>query len=486
MRREDKRTGSGKADKKRIIFIEPRGSKENVFSNYLTLPLMGPIYLATILKRKGYDAKVLNENILGRDINCSDLCADVLCLSIITSTANRGYEIARRFRLQNPDGKIIIGGIHASMMPEEAAMFADHVVVGEGERIIEDLVGGKIKDKVIRTSHIDLDAYPIPDLSVLEKSGRMYMTPMMTSRGCPFDCTFCSVTEMFGKKYRTLSIDNTMKTLRRLQPKKVFFYDDNFAAIKSRTYELVKRIRRSGLDFGWTAQVRTDVTNDPKLVERMADAGCYNVYVGFESINPKTLKRFNKGQDMGKIKRSIRIFHDNGIDVHGMFIFGSDDDDKRVFRRTSEFCNSYDIDSTQYSTLVPLPGTIVYKDFQRTGRLLHKVWDYYDGLHAVFQPKNMTPLELQEGMIDAFKDFYSYTRAVNDALNIFVEYNVNALRSWYSDVTLPSFSNVGLKIAGTKIVKRWVEQNRDYINFLRRPDIGKKALQQFAACKNPI
>lgn len=455
-------------NKKRIVFVEPRGNADNVFAKFLTLPLMGPIYLATILKKRGHDVKVLNENLLGRDVNCADLIADVLCVSIITLTANRGYEIARAYKLQNPLGKVIIGGIHATMMPDEAAQFADQVVIGEGESAIVDAVEGTNVEKFIRTSHINLDDYPLPDLNLLENSKKMYMTPVITSRGCPFDCTFCSVTEMFGKSYRTVSIDNVMKHLHHIKPRKVFFYDDNFAAIKSRTYEMVKRFKRSNLDFKWTAQVRADVTNDPKLVEKMADAGCYQVYVGFESVNPATLKRFNKAQGVDHIRRSIKIFHDNGIDVHGMFIFGSDDDDKSVFRNTSEFCNEQGIDSTQFAILVPLPGTKVYQNLEAQGRLIHKRWEYYDGLHAVFKPKNMTPLELQEGMIDAFKDFYSYTRAANDAINIFFEYNVNAIRGWYSDVSLPSFSKVGFRLMGTTIVKNWVKANQSYFDYLRK------------------
>jgi radical SAM superfamily enzyme YgiQ (UPF0313 family) len=163
-----------------------------------------------------------------------------------------------------------------------------------------------------------------------------------------------------------------------------------------------------------------------------------------------------------------------------MFIFGSDDDDKRVFSRTAEFCNEHHVDSAQYAILTPMPGTVVYKDFERQNRLLHKAWEYYDGLHAVFKPKHMTPLELQQGMIDAFKDFYSYTRAINDALNIVVEYNTNALRSLYTRVNPRSFTTVGIKMMGAKVLKSWVKNNSDYLQFLHRLDLGKRTLQRFS------
>ncbi|MBN1543916.1 B12-binding domain-containing radical SAM protein [Candidatus Woesearchaeota archaeon] len=463
-------------DKKKVVFVEPRGADDNFFSRFLTLPLMGPIYLATILKKRGHDVKVLNEHLLRRDVNMNDLDVDVLCITGLTQTINRSYEIARLFKLQNPSGKVIIGGIHVSMMHEEAAQFADHVVIGEGEPVIADIVEGRITDKFVRTEHINLDDYPTPDFRLLENYQKMYITPMITSRGCPFDCNFCAVTQMYGKKYRTLSIENTMKTLRSLQPKKVFFYDDNFAALRSRTYEMVKRFKRSGLDFKWTAQVRTDLTKDPKLVERMADAGLYNVYVGFESINPATLKRFNKAQGLQQIKDSIKVFHDNNINIHGMFIFGSDDDDRKVFLRTSEFCNEHGINSTQFAILVPLPGTQIYNDLEQQGRLLHKVWHYYDALHAVYRPKKMTPLELQEGMLDAFNDFYSYSRAMNDALNTLFEYPVAAIKGMYSQVRVPSFTNAGFRLMGAKIVRSWVKHNRDYMEFLGNLELKKRAM----------
>jgi radical SAM superfamily enzyme YgiQ (UPF0313 family) len=356
-------------------------------------------------------------------------------------------------------------------------------VIGEGEPAIVGLIEGRITEKFVRTGHIDMDAYPLADFRVLENSERMQVIPMITSRGCPFGCNFCSVTEMFGRQYRTLSVGNVMKALHRLRPKKVFFYDDNFAAIRSRTYELMERFRRSGLGFRWSAQVRTDVTNDPKLVEKMADAGCTQVYVGFESINPATLRRFNKSQGLEQIRRSIKVFQDNNINIHGMFIFGSDDDDKKVFLRTSDFCNEHGISSVQFAILTPLPGTPVYRDFDQQGRLIHKNWDYYDALHAVYVPRKMTPLELQEGMIDAFKDFYSYTRAVNDALNIFFEYNANAIRSLYAQVSLPSFSTVGFRLMGAKIVKSWIKHNSEYLDFLGNLELKRRALGFMAPAK---
>ena len=153
---------------KRIIFVEPRGSKENVFARVMSLPLLGPIYLSTMLKQGGYDVKVYNENILGREVSMQELRADVLCVTGLTSTIKRGYEIALQFKALNPDGRVIIGGIHASFLKEEAGKYADNLVSGEGESVILDLIKNGSKEKFIDAQRLEnLDELPILDFSVL-------------------------------------------------------------------------------------------------------------------------------------------------------------------------------------------------------------------------------------------------------------------------------------------------------------------------------
>jgi anaerobic magnesium-protoporphyrin IX monomethyl ester cyclase len=452
--------------RQRVLFVEALG-KTNVFSRSMNLPLMGPIYLATILKERGHDVQVINEHMLGRKLALNDLDADILCLTGLSSTIPRAYELAMMFKAKHPDRKVIMGGIHVTFMNQEALRFADQIIVGEGEKVIVDVIEGKIKDKIVRTSLLEkLDEVPIPDFSLLANNKKLLSTPVITSRGCPFGCTFCSVTKMFGRGYRTLSTDRVVQTLEAHDPKKVFFYDDNFTANKTRTYELLRKMKQQGLDFKWSSQVRTDVTNDPKLVAKMADQGCDQVYVGFESVNPETLKHLNKAQNVDNIKNSIKIFHDHGIDIHGMFMFGSDKDDKSVFSYTSDFCHDFNIDTVQYMVLTPLVGTEVFADLESSKRLLHRMWQYYDGMHAVFEPKLMTPFELQQGMIDSFRDFYSCTKALTDAVNIVFETGSNAMRSLFSDVSNYVPGHPLLKLAGKGILNRWCSQNSDYMKYL--------------------
>jgi radical SAM superfamily enzyme YgiQ (UPF0313 family) len=199
----------------------------------------------------------------------------------------------------------------------------------------------------------------------------------------------------------------------------------------------------------------------------MSDAGCYAVYIGLESVNPETLKHYNKAQNMAAIKNSIKTFHDYGINVHGMFVLGSDKDDKNVFRQTSDFCSDYKIDTAQFSILTPLPGTPVYHNLYNENRLLHNIWKFYDGLHVVFKPKKMTAFELQTGMLDTFKDFYSYTQGVKKMFNESISAGIKKIKSTFANVNIP-YPTFHYKFAGKHILRKWVKQNLDYIEYLRK------------------
>ncbi len=455
-------------NKKRVIFVEPRGARSNVFDKFMTIPLLGPVYLGTIAKEAGFDVQILNENILKRDVRPEELDCDILCLTCLTTNVNRGKEIARTYKSYYPQGHTILGGIHASMVPADVVNNFDQVIVGEGENILLGILSGKIKDKIVHNKiPTDMDQMPKPDFTLIKDWKKMHTLPVMTSRGCPFDCNFCSVTEMFGKGYRMMSTDNVMNEISNRHVKDIFFCDDNFAANRKRTNELLDKMLKSDFNLPWSTQVRTDITKFPKLVAKMKKANCSTVYVGIESINPKSLIEMQKSQTVEDIKRAMRVFHDNGIMVHGMFMFGNDSDTKSVFRNTSDFVHDAEIDTVQYAVLTPLPGTRTFHKLEQENRLLHKNWDVYDGLHAVFKPIHMTPEELQAGMLDCFSDFYSYTNAINNALNTFADTGIAAVKNLYSRAHFPSLKPSFAKFFGRGIVKAWLKHNRDYLDYLK-------------------
>ncbi|MBN2543409.1 B12-binding domain-containing radical SAM protein [bacterium] len=463
---------------KKIVFLEPRGSYSNVFAQYMSIPMLGPLYLGTIAEQAGYDVLILNENILGREVRSGELKdTDILCLSCMTTTIDRGRDIARQYKKVRTsmglDSWTIVGGIHASMIPEDVVNDFDQVFVGEAETRILDLLSGKINDKIVYGERIkDLDSIPIPNFKLIKKHEKVKVHPVMTSRGCPYDCTFCSVTEMFGRGYRVRSVGHIMKELKALQTDRVFFVDDHFALKKNRTENLMHEMDTNDIRVKWSCQLRAESGKDGNLVRRMRETGCQTVYVGFESINPESLKEMKKNQTLDDIRNSIKVFKDNNINIHGMFMLGNDSDDKGIFKSTSQFCKESGLTSVQYMIITPLPGTVFYRKIEEEGRLLHKNWQFYDALHVVFQPKNFTPSELQEGMIDCFEEFYNYTGALNEALVTFFKTGGALIKSTYKSVKFPSLSAPVVKLVGKRIVKRWKKFNRPYFGYLNIISLG--------------
>ncbi len=411
---------------KNIYFVEAKSPSSHIFSR-TSLPRLGSILLATILRNRGFNTKVFIEDIASPDWKLLE-DADLICISSITSTAPRAFQIAERFsKLGIP---VAIGGPHSTFMPEESLTYADYVIRGEGEEtlveLIENLEANKpldtIKGLSFKTSNKNivhnpgrdllknLDDAPIPDFRLVYKWEKAKVVPVATSRGCPFDCKFCSVIYMFGRKYRFKSINRVIEEIKAAAPKKghVFFIDDNFAANKKRTKALVNALIDNNIKIEWSAQVRTDIAKDPELIELMAASGCFSVYIGFESINPKTLSLYNKRQGIEDINNCIMLLKKHSINIHGMFVLGSDTDDILTIRNTEKFARKLDIDSIQFMMLTPLPGTPVFEELKSRDRLIHTDWSKYDAHHAVFEPKLMTAFELHVETLKAMAKFYSW------------------------------------------------------------------------------
>lgn len=419
----------------KIVLIEPRSTEANVYSR-LPMPLLGPIYLGTILKNRGHQVQIYKEDIYTPDY--SKLGADIYGISILTSTAKRGYEIAKRL----PKEKVIMGGVHASLLPQEAIDFSRQVIIGEAEDVIAGVVEGSIKDKFVYGKPVqDLDVLPYPDFSLMKGLDQSSMTvPISTSRGCPFDCSFCSVTKMFGRKYRFRSAVNVMDELSSRKANTIFFCDDNFTAYPKRTFSLLGLMAKNKIR-SWVCQVRCDAAKDGNLLNLMAKAGCKAVCVGFESINHKTLQAFEKKQTVDEIIEAIHSFHKNNIKIHGMFVLGSDDDNKQTIWDTFRFAIKHKIDTLQMSILTPFPGTKVHEDLEKQKRIFSSDWSLYDGQHIVFKPKQLSAKELQLNVVKAYSKFYSLYRSL---------YLLLRLR----------FRNALFSFMGYAIVKEWIRRNR--------------------------
>jgi anaerobic magnesium-protoporphyrin IX monomethyl ester cyclase len=457
--------------RKRVLLIEPRGPAENVFSMYSGLPLLGPLYMGTMLKRMGHEVMLISENLVGRGVELLDLDADVLLLSCLTPTVERGYEIASAFKRRNPRSLVVIGGPHVTFQTEEALRYADVVVCGEGENVIGDIVAHGCAERVVQGTPVEnLDDLPVIDFSILRGHRKLKVFPLMTSRGCPHACNFCCVTAMYGRRYRFQSADRVLEELEQCNHDIAFFYDDNFIANSRRTHELLDRLlrRRRRLPRWMTCQTTTRLARDPLLMEKMARAGFSRLYVGFESVSDMSLRCLNKHHDAEDVARSIRAFHHYGLRVHGMFIMGTDEDTEETLRMTRQFVRRARVNTVQYMVLTPLPGTPVFEGLQQQNRLIHTMWRYYDGAHVVFQPRKMTPYRLQESVMESFEDFYSVFQSAGEALETLAECATRMAGSVSSSrFGMPGIENALFKLGGMVIVRKFMRHNRRYMNFLK-------------------
>jgi radical SAM superfamily enzyme YgiQ (UPF0313 family) len=370
---------------------------------------------------------------------------------------------------------VFIGGPHVTYMAEEALEHCDYVLRGEADATIEPFLEALFKgegfEKIPGLSYKkdgkifhngdtpfckDLNVLPPPDFSIVkgleEDAYRKFpVTPVMTSRGCPYDCSFCSVTKMFGHKYRFRAKENVMEELRHNRDNGgqwVFFYDDNFTAHKPRTKELLKFMIEGRITPNWTAQVRVDVAKDIELVKLMKASGCHTVYIGFESINPATLEAYNKGQSVEDIEWCIRTLRRHGIRIHGMFVFGSDEDTTSTIEETARFAKKNNLDSIQFLILTPLPGTKLHRDFERDGRIVSRDWSLYDAHHVVFEPKKMSYYELQTETMNATRCFYSVPQILKRAVRF-------------------DLFNVAIKAYGYRLTKMWFKKSQYFVDYTK-------------------
>ena len=461
---------------KKLVFVEPKSTHLHVYSR-VTIPRLGSVLLGTVMRAKGYEVRVYIEDIHAIDMR-EVLSADLVGISAITSTAPQSYRLADEVRKHG--GIAVLGGTHTSFLPEEGLQHADYVVRGEGEFAFQELVEaierGEGFEKIQNLSYLagetpvhnperpkipNLDVNPMPDYRLIEGWKPGGVISIATSRGCPFSCTFCSVPGMYGHAFRTHSVG---RVLDELQSHKAsyytFFADDIFTANKKRCKDLLRGMIERGLTTEWGAQVRTETVDDPELLQLMRDSNCWNVYVGFESINPRTLKLFQKKQDLAKIERAIERFHDHKIRIHGMFVIGSDEDDIETIYATSAFARKHGIDSVQFMILTPIPGSPDWDTIYAKGDkyVINRNWSFYDGHHVVHQPRRMSPYELQMAAIKATEKFYSWGGVVEKL----------RARDWQYAV---------IRYWGKRMIHDWWkdDENRQYVEWLRTQLYGDAA-----------
>lgn len=360
--------------------------------------------------------------------------SDFLLISAITRTAPQSQELARLYKLKNPKGIIIAGGPDSTFRIEDWLNFVDIVVRGEGEKTILELMnciikGGNLKEikgiaykennKVMITTpqelltSEELSKLPHPYYSNFIKS-KINAGVIETSRGCPNNCDFCTVTKIYGRQYRSKSMDYIFQELKRTEKMgtALFFSDDNFIAIPSKSMALLEQIVKNKMNKRTSvAQTTIKIADNPKLMRALKKANINALCIGIESINDETLKSLGKPYTAEQNKKAIKILKKAGFWVHGMMMLGGDGDTPKTLNETLKWAKK-NLDSVQFFSPIPVPGTPFFDRMEKEKRILNKIWYLYDGNHVILKPKHFTPYQLQKTIYWMYEDFYSIKNSI--------------------------------------------------------------------------
>jgi radical SAM superfamily enzyme YgiQ (UPF0313 family) len=337
-----------------------------------------------------------------------DLEADIIGITCITGTATRCYRYADYFRKRGI--KVILGGVHPSLMPKEAKEHADSVIVGLGEdnfpKALLDFKNGCLQEMYYQDKCTDIGGRPLPRKDLLKKDKYISLNTVEAIRGCNHSCTFCAYPQAFGKKVYKRPIEDILAEIKSFKSKEIIFPDVNLIADVQFAKELFTAM--IPLKKWWFGLTTTAIGDNEELLDVFEKSGCKGLLIGFESVNQETQKSINKGVNrVDEYKNLMEKLHKRGIMVMGCFAFGSDEDQKDVFKRTVDLCVEAKIDLPRFSVITPFPATQFYNELESEGRIVDRDWAMYDVEHCVYKPKNMTKEELEEGIAWAWKEAYS-------------------------------------------------------------------------------
>jgi len=374
---------------------------------YSLFPPLSLLTLAGLTPDDRYEIVVRDEHV---EPVATETDADLVAMTVYIPSAYRAYALADAFR--RGGAKVVLGGIHPTTLPHEAARHADAVCIGPAEsvwgEILADFERGRLR-RFYRGRREGSAALVAPARRDL-MNPRAYLVrhTMVTSRGCPHCCSFCYKAGFWGERYcEARPLAALERELESLDARFVFFLDDNLLGNRAHARALFGLLRGSGLV--WQASSSLDAARDPAYLEEAYDAGCRSLFVGLESISAENMaragKRVNAATDYAE---AIRRVHDAGIMINGSFVFGFDGDGPDVFDRTLEFAIENQLETGTFHILTPYPGTRGFAEIEAERRLLHRNWALYDTRHAVFRPRRMSPEALEAGQRRLYRDFYRY------------------------------------------------------------------------------
>ncbi|MCM2279812.1 MAG: B12-binding domain-containing radical SAM protein [Oligoflexia bacterium] len=406
----------------KILLIMPdAGMHKFRFGSFVRSAREAPLTLTTLAALTRDDPSIeyrlIDESV---DRVPLDFPADLVGISVMTGTARRAYALAEHFRGRKIP--VVLGGVHATILPEEARPFADSLVIGMADglwpQLLRDFREGKLRAEYREeklASRYTTIPIPAPRYDLQRKSGYMMPYTIQATRGCMHSCDFCAVPVIWGNRYIRRPVGEVIRDIRSI-PSKRFALND---VSPVDDVEYAKELFRAMIPLKkkWGGLSTTKVIEDPELFDLMVKSGCQYLLIGFESANSETLgsiaKRFNKPDHYAEVMRQM---HQAGIIVQGCFVFGFDHDTRDIFRQTVERVQELKIDIPRYSIYTPYPGTRLFKRLEEEKRILSYNWADYNTMNVVYRPKNMSPVELYEGFRWAYRETFKVGRILPRAL----------------------------------------------------------------------
>lgn len=424
----------------KITFILPSVGRKIKQKKYPRTWQMEPLAIARLASLTPKDVKLEFFDDRIEEINYQTK-TDLVAINIETYTAKRAYEIAAIFKKFGK--KIIMGGFHATLIPEEVINYSDSILVGEAENlwqdVLYDLKNNKLK-KIYKANERPTLEGIMPDRNIYKDKDYLKLGLVETGRGCYFNCDFCSITNFYNHTYRYRPIEDIVNEIKGLDNKYYFFVDDNICANIEHAKKLFKAL--IPLKIKWFGQAIINIAQDEELLSVMKDSGCMGVLIGFESLNKETLKEMNKliNNQVTTYDDAVKRIHGFGIRIYATFIFGYNNLDENLFKSTYNFVKKHKFTIAAFNHLVPFPGTPLYKRLEKEGRLLYKKWwlePTYRFGQVAYKPDKISPEKLADLCHKYRKKFYSvpslWKRLLNFKLNfnsiesIFIYFSINIL-----------------------------------------------------------
>ena len=372
--------------------------------------LFPPLGLATLA---GYlapddEAQIVDEHVARLT---TDDEPDLVVIQVYITNAYRAYRIADRYRARGVF--VVLGGLHVTSLPDEAAPHADAIFLGPGEQtfpaFLQDFRAGTPRTRYCSSAGRTLERVPPVRRDLIERRNYLVPNSIVVTRGCPQHCDFCYKDAFFagGRSFYTQRVDDALAEIARLPGRHLYFLDDHLLGDRRFARALFEGMRGMNRLFQGAATVDSILRDD--LIERAAEAGLRSLFVGFETLTTGNLERSNKRQNLGRDYKAVTDrLHALGVMVNGSFVFGMDDDDGEVFRRTVDWAIEHGITTATFHVQTPYPGTGLYHRMEAEGRLTSRNWDLYDTRHAVFRPARLTAAELERGYAWAYREFYRW------------------------------------------------------------------------------